>query len=109
MRSIRQLRANRKAIGWSGMAAFVLFGAGSALWAVDMPDPGADADEVMRFYEKAADRIVVGGSLGLAAVVAFLYFGAGMRQVLSELDGDGVLADPAAARAPLGVAAGRGA
>ena len=63
----------------------------------------------MRFYEDAADRIVVGDSLSLLAVALFVYFAAGMRQVLSELDGDDVLADTAFGGALLGLAAGVGA
>jgi len=99
----------RKWIGWSGIGAAGLFGAGNALWAFEAPRPGAPADELVEFYERAARRIVVGDSLSLFAVALFVFFAAGMRRELAAAAGDDVLATTAFGGAVLGAAAGLGA
>jgi len=99
----------RRYAGWSGIAAAVLFGVGSGIWGLDMPEPGSAASEVVRFYEDTADRIVVGATLSLLGIAAFVAFAAGLRRVLAEAEGDDLLATTAFGGAVLGMAAGIGA
>ena len=105
---VQSLDARRFA-GLSGLAVAVLFGAGSAIWGLDMPAGGASADEVVGFYRDTADRIVVGATLSLLAVAAFLLFAAALRQVLVEAGADEFLATTAFGGAVLSMAAGIGA
>lgn len=100
--------ARRYAI-FSGSAVALLFGAGSAIWALDMPEDGTPVAEVVEFYRETADRIVVGASLSLLAIAAFVVFAAALRRVLLEAGGDEVLATAAFGGALLGMAAGLGA
>jgi hypothetical protein len=93
----------------SGILAAVLFGTGSALWAFEMPAPGASAAEVVDFYRNTSGRIVAGASLSLVAAAVFVLFAAGLRRVLAEAEGDDVLATTAFGGGLLGVAAGLGA
>ncbi len=102
-------RRARRYAGLSGLAFVVLFGAGNAIWALEMPEDGTPAAEVAGFYRDAADRIVVGGSLSLLGVAAFLLFAAALRQVLIDAGGDELLATAALGGALLGMAAGLGA
>jgi len=105
----RSLNARRYA-GLSGIAFVVLFSTGSALWALgDWPRAGAPAAEIVDFYRDTSDRIIVGASLSLLAFAAFVLFAAALRRVLTEAEGDDVLATTAFGGALLGLAAGVGA
>ena len=99
----------RRLAGLSGIAVALLFGVGSAIWGLDMPEDGTPVPEVLDFYRDTADRIVVGGSLSLLAIAAGLFFATAVRQVLIESGGDDLLATTAFAGALLGLAAGLGA
>jgi hypothetical protein len=99
----------RRCAGLSGIVVVLLFGIGSAIWALDMPDAGAPVAEVVDFYADSADRIVVGASLSLVAIAAFVLFAAALRQVLIDAGGDDFLATTAFGGALLGMAAGLGA
>ena len=88
----------------------VLFGTGSALWALgDWPRAGAPAAEIVDFYGDTSDRIIVGATLSMLAVAAFVLFAAAVRRVLTEAEGDDLLATTAFGGALLGLAAGLGA
>ena len=102
-------RSARRYAGLSGIAVVVLFGAGSAVWGSDMPNAGASPPEIVDFYRDTSDRIVVGASLSLLAIAAFLLFAAAVRQVLAEAEGDDLLATTAFGGALLALAAGLGA
>jgi hypothetical protein len=99
----------RRLAAWSGIAAVVLFGVGSAIWGLDMPARGTPANEVVDFYRDTGDRIVVGASLSLLAIAAFLPFAAALRRVLADAEGNDVLATTAFAGMLLALAAGLGA
>jgi len=99
----------RRYAGMSGLAFVVLFGAGSALWGLEMPAPGSPATEVVDFYRETSNRIVVGASLSLVGIAVFVLFAASVRQVLVEAGGDDFLATTAFGGALLGMAAGLGA
>ena len=106
--SARRLNARRCA-GVSAITGALLFATGSALWALDWPEAGAPAAEVAHFYRDTADRIVVGASLSLLAIAAFVLFAAAFRRVLTEAEGDDLLATAAFGGALLAMAAGLGA
>jgi hypothetical protein len=95
--------------GVSGIAMAVLFGVGSAIWGLDMPEDGTPVAEVLEFYEDTADRIVIGGSLSLLAIAASLWFAAALRRVLADAARDDVLPTTAFAGIVLGATVGLGA
>jgi hypothetical protein len=102
------MTAERQA-GISGIAVAVLFGTGSAIWGLDMPEDGTAVLDVIEFYRDTADRIVIGATLSLLAIAAFLWFAAALRRVLADAEGSDVLATTAFAGALLSMAAGIGA
>ena len=87
----------------------MLFATGNALWAFEWPDAGAPAAEIADFYRDASGRIVIGGSMSLLAIAAFVLFAAAIRRLLVEAEGDDLLATTAFGGAVLGMAAGVGA
>jgi len=93
----------------SGTAVAVLFGGGSAIWGLGMPNAGAPVAEVLQFYDERYARIIVGASLSLLAIAAFVLFAAALRRVLTERSGDDVLPTAAFGGAVLMAAAGLGA
>jgi hypothetical protein len=95
--------------GWSGIAFVLLFGVGSAIWGLDMPSAGAPVPEILDFYDETSDRIVVGASLSLLGMAAFVLFAAAVRSLLLEAGSDDLLATAAFGGALLGSAAGLGA
>jgi hypothetical protein len=99
----------RRYAALSGIAAAIMFGVGSAIWGLDMPAAGTPVAEVRNFYRDTADRIVVGATLSLLSIAAFLLFAAALRQVLAEADGEDALATTAFGGAVLALAAGLGA
>lgn len=99
----------RRYAGWSGMAFVALFGVGSAIWGLEMPGAGAPVAEVLDFYDDTSTRIIVGASLSLLGVAAFVLFAAAVRSVLIDAAGDDLLATAAFGGALLGLAAGLGA
>ena len=101
-------RAHRVA-GISGITGAVLFGVGSAIWGLDMPEDGTPVAEVVDWYGDTADRIVIGGSLSLLSVAAFIFFAGAMRRVLAEAEGEDVLATTAFGGLLVAIAAGIGA
>ena len=105
-----ELRAMaRRYARWSGIAVAVLFGTGSAIWGLEMPDAGTPVGEVVDFYRDTDDRIVVGGSLSLLGIAAFLLFAAALRRVFIDDGSDEVLASTAFGGAIMSMAAGIGA
>ncbi|MGH2838767.1 MAG: hypothetical protein ACRDJY_10550 [Thermoleophilaceae bacterium] len=98
-------RAERLA-GVSGITGAVLFAVGSAIWGLDMPEDGTPVAEVVEWYGDTADRIVLGGSLSLLSIAAFLLFAGAIRRVLADAEGDDVLATTAFGGFLLGMAAG---
>jgi hypothetical protein len=88
----------------------VLFVTGNVLWwPWTGPEAGASAAEIVDFYRDTSGRIVAGASLSLLAIAAFVPFAAAFRRVLTEADGDDLLATTAFGGALLGMAAGLGA
>jgi hypothetical protein len=102
-------RATHRAVGLSGLVVVALFGVGNALWSIDIPRTGAPAREILDFYSGRSTRIVVGASLSLVAIGVFAYFGAALRTLLTQLEGDDVLGTTALAGVVLAGAAGLGA
>jgi hypothetical protein len=100
---------SRRFTAVTGIAVAGLFGAGSALWAFRMPDPGVSGPEVVRFYRDASDRIVVGANMSLLAIGLFVFFASGLRRTLAEAEQDDLLATAAFGGALLAAAAGLGA
>jgi hypothetical protein len=101
-------RAERIA-GVSALTGAVLFGVGSAIWGLDMPEDGTPVAEVVDWYHDVADRIVIGGTLSLVAVAVFLFFAGAFRRVLADAEGDDVLATTAFGGLLLAMAVGIGA
>lgn len=99
----------RQLTGLAGLGAAILFGVGSALWALDQPDAGASAREVIAFYADGSTGIVVGGSLSLFAVALFVFFASGAQAILREHDGDDLFSTAAFGGAIVLVVAGLGA
>jgi hypothetical protein len=87
----------------------VLFVTGNMLWWPWTGRPGAPAAEIVDIYRDTSGRIVAGASLSLLAIAAFVPFAAAFRRVLTEADGDDLLATTAFGGALLGMAAGLGA
>lgn len=81
----------------SGLAVFVLFGVGNALWAIDIPATDAPPAELVEFYEERSTRIVAGATLSLLAVALFVWFGAVLRDRLRAELGDRGASLPGAA------------
>ena len=97
-------------ITWiAGLAAAVLFMAGSGIWALDQPTAGAPAEEIVDFYSDASTRIVIGGSLSLVAIALFTVFASGLRLILREHDVDDLFGLTAFGGMMLLLAAGVGA
>jgi hypothetical protein len=105
------VRGAQRCAVWSGGAVAVLFGVGSAIWALDMPEDGTPVAGIVEFYRDTADRIVVGASLSLLGIAAFVLFAAALRRMLIDVGGedDDLLATTAFGGALLGMAAGLGA
>ena len=93
----------------SGAAVALLFGVGSAIWGLGMPNAGAPVAEVLDFYDERYARIIIGASLSLLAIAAFVLFAAALRTVLIESSGSDALPTAAFGGAVLGAAAGLGA
>jgi hypothetical protein len=96
----------RRIGGISGLIAGLLFAVGSALWAFEMPEGGASGAELVGFYDENGDRIIVGASLSLLAIAAFVVSASAIRRVLIEAEGGDVLATTSFAGAILGASAG---
>jgi hypothetical protein len=96
----------RRFTGECGVGTALLFGAGNALWGFDMPSPHASGGEIVEFYAGASDRIVVGGALSLLAAGLFMFFIAGLREVLRDAEGNDLFATVALCGALLGAGAG---
>jgi hypothetical protein len=101
--------ATRRLTGLAGLTAAVLFGAGNALWAFEQPRAGAPAEEIVVFYGDNATGIVVGASLTLVSIPAFVLFASGVRAILREHERGDLLATTAFGGALLSMAAGLGA
>lgn len=100
----------RRYAGLSGIAFVVLFVIGNALWwPVTGPESGAPAAEIVDFYGDTSARIIVGASLSLLAIAAFVLFAAALREVLTDAGGDDFLATTAFGGALLTAAVGLGA
>ncbi len=64
----------RRMTGAVGLAVAVLFGAGNALWALDQPEAGASAHQIVSFYTSISSRIVAGASISLLAAALLVFF-----------------------------------
>jgi hypothetical protein len=95
--------------GIAGLGTAVVFGVGSALWALEQPPAGAPAREIVAFYTDMSTSIIAGASLSLLAIALFVFFASGLRAILREHEGDDLLATAAFGGALLTVAAGLGA
>ena len=93
----------------AGLAAAVVFIAGSGIWALDQPTAGASTGEILGFYSDASTRIVIGGSLSLVAIALFTVFASGLRLILREHDVDDLFGLTAFGGMMLLLAAGVGA
>ncbi len=102
-------RATRRLTAIAGLSVVVMFGAGSALWAFEQPDPGTPPTEIAAFYADNSGEIVAGASLSLVAIAVFGLFASGVRAILREHEGDDLLATTAFAGALVVMAAGLGA
>lgn len=71
----------------SGLITVVLFGAGSAIWAVEQPPRDAGAQEVVSFYENTSIEILIGGTMSIVAVLFLVWFGAVLRARLVAAEG----------------------
>jgi hypothetical protein len=99
----------RRATGLAGLGVAVLFGVGNALWALDQPNAGAPAREIVHFYTDTSARIIAGASLSLLGAALFVLFASGVRAILREHEGDDLFATTAFGGALLVIAAGLGA
>jgi hypothetical protein len=104
-----QKSTSQRCAALSGIAVALLFGGGNALWALDMPDPGAAPATIGDFYNHTSGRIIAGASMSLVAIALFVFFASGLRRALTEADGDDLLSTTAFGGALLGAAAGLGA
>lgn len=71
----------------SGLAAAVLFGGGSSVWAFEQPAQDAGSRELIAFYKDNSTEILVGGTMSLVSLVFFVWFGAVMRERLQAAEG----------------------
>lgn len=108
-RVLGQLPRSHRWTGGSAVATAVFFGAANVLWALEQPGQGASAPRLLRFYGELSGRIVAGALLSLVAIAIFVVFGAALRGVLVELEGDELLGNVAFGGVLLGAAAGVGA
>lgn len=99
----------RRVTGAVGIAVAILFAAGNALWALEQPEAGASAHQIVSFYENTSDRIVVGASLSLLAAGLLVFFAGGVRTLLREHAPDDLLPSAAFGGLLLVVASGLGA
>lgn len=81
---------------WAGVAGIlyvVLFILGAILAYGGQPDTSGPQNEVLSYYSDAGhrDRVAFGWILVLLGVFFFLWFVAGLRQVVGQLDGNGLL------------------
>jgi hypothetical protein len=97
---------SQRSAALSGIGVALLFGGGTALWALEMPDAGASGGEIVAFYRETSDRIVVGASISLVAIALFVFFASALRRLLREAEGDDLLANTAFGGALLGGGAG---
>ena len=71
----------------SGVMTVVLFGAGSAIWGFEQPPRDAGTEELISFYEGTSIEILIGGTMGIIAVLFFVWFGAVLRERLVAAEG----------------------
>jgi hypothetical protein len=65
----------------------VLFGVGSATWALEQPARDAGADELISFYEGTSTEILIGGMISIISVLFFVWFGSVLRDRLEAAEG----------------------
>jgi len=65
----------------------VLFGVGSAIWAIEQPPRDAATEELISFYEGTSIEILIGGTMSIIAVLFFVWFGAVLRERLVAAEG----------------------
>ena len=71
----------------SGVMTVALFGAGSAIWALEQPERGAGTEEIVAFYEGTSIEILIGGTLSIISLLFFVWFAAVLREHLAEAEG----------------------
>lgn len=99
----------RRTTGVMGLAVAVLFACGNALWALEQPEAGASARQIVSFYQSASDRIVAGASISLLAGALLVFFASGVRTLLRDHTPDDLFPSAAFGGLLLVVAAGLGA
>lgn len=95
--------------GAVGLAVAILFAGGNALWALEQPEAGASAHQIVSFYKTASGRIVLGASISLLAAGLLVFFASGVRVLLRDHAPDDLLPSVAFGGLLLVVAAGLGA
>jgi hypothetical protein len=95
--------------GAVGLAVAVLFGAGNALWALDQPEAGASAHQIVSFYTGTSNRIIAGASVSLLAGALLVFFASGVRTLLRDHAPDDLFPSAAFGGLLLVVATGLGA
>lgn len=83
--------STRRMTGAVGLGVAVLTAAGNALWALDQPQAGASARQIVAFYTSNSGRIIVGGSISLLAGALLVFFASGVRVLLREHTPDDLL------------------
>src|SRR6202041_1746556 len=81
----------RRTTGVMGLAVAVLFAGGNALWALEQPEAGASAHQIVSFYQSASDRIIAGASISLLAGALLVFFASGVRTLLRDHAPDDLL------------------
>lgn len=71
----------------SGLTAAVLFGTGSAVWALEQPARDAPRGEIVSFYEDTSAQILVGGTISLISLFFLVWFGVVLRERLADAEG----------------------
>ncbi len=99
----------RRMTGAVGLAVAVLFAAGNALWALDQPEAGASAHQIVSFYTSTSSRIIAGASISLLAGALLVFFASGVRALLRDHAPDDLLPSAAFGGLLLVVATGLGA
>jgi hypothetical protein len=99
----------RRMTGVVGLAVAVLFAAGNALWALDQPEAGASAHQIVSFYTNTSSRIIAGASISLLAAALLVFFASGVRTLLRDHAPDDLLPSAAFGGLLLVVATGLGA
>ncbi len=101
-----ELPRNHRWAGWSAVGTALLFASANSFWGFQQPGAGASGARLLDFYGDLSGRIVAGALLSLISIAMFVVFASAFRSVLTELEGDELLANVAFAGALVGLATG---